>query len=92
MLVKKYISEAEFIDAFLKSQYKNNYSIEWLRVLYEYLEESDFEFDLDIVAVACDWTEFNISDIEKYYWMDLETLKEHTQVLETENTAVILTF
>lgn len=58
------VSEFMFIDAFRKSDtYSNNFSYEGLKALYEYLENlsDDIEenINFDLVAICCDYTEFN---------------------------------
>ena len=85
MLVKRSISQSEFFDEFNNSQYKNNFSYEWLNALYDYYNDFEEEIDFDIVAIACDWSEYSLDDIQKYYWMDLEELKDTTAVIDLDN-------
>ena len=61
------VSFNSFYDSF-RGQYKNNFSYEGLRVLYDYLEEYEEEIgqkiSFDVVAIACDYTEYE--DINEY--------------------------
>ena len=62
--MKTTINEYDFLTAFRDWQsgaYKDNFSYNGLRALFNYLEEyedsTDTEIDLDIVALCCDYTE-----------------------------------
>ncbi len=62
------MSFSTFHDYFIGGQYKNNFSYEGLRALYDYLEEyedsTETEIEFDIVAFACEYTEYE--DVEEY--------------------------
>lgn len=68
MGIKNEVSESEFIRGFEESQYKDNYSTNGLRALYEYLEDlsEDIGEDInfDVVAIACDFNEYK--DVNEY--------------------------
>ena len=73
MIIER-VTESQFIDAFRSwDTYKNNFSYEGLKALYEELEEvaecSDSgTFELDVVAICCDYTEFeNFKDFQEQY-------------------------
>jgi len=76
------VSVYDFVDAFLQSDtYKNNFSRSGLKALYEYLtqyeEETGEEIDFDMVAICCDYSEYQSA---------LECAKEYGyQELEDEN-------
>lgn len=56
------ISEYEFRNAFMSSDnYKNDFSYEGLSALFDYLEEyeeSCGQIEFDMVAIACDYSEY----------------------------------
>lgn len=61
--MKKTISRGQFIDAFRGwDTYKDNFSYEGLQALYEYFEELEEntgeEIELDVVAICCDFSEY----------------------------------
>jgi hypothetical protein len=60
--MKQNVSEHDFIDGFQDSQYKDNFSFKGLRALYDYLidyeEDCGTETEFDIVAIACDFSEY----------------------------------
>lgn len=93
-MIKKTVSESEFIDSFLKSDtYKNNFTYDGLVALYEHLEqlsediEQDIEFDM--IALCCEFTEFNsFEDFQLQYpdIKDYEEIFNHTpHVIPVDN-------
>jgi hypothetical protein len=103
-MIKETINEYSFLDAFRGSDtYKNNFSYHGLKALYEHLEQlSDDmgeDIELDIVAICCDYTEYdsalecyiqynNTNDLEgdddEKEKQALEWLEQHTQVIQVE--------
>ena len=58
-----------FRNWFLNSQYKDNFSIDGLSTLYDYLidleEELETEFDFDPIAFCCEYSEYeNLEEIK----------------------------
>jgi len=86
--MKQSVNEWDFIDAFKQAGREDNFSYEGLKALFEYLEEYEDstgeELELDVVAICCDFTEYedlkelqdNYSDIE-----DMDDLQDHTTVI-----------
>ena len=79
----------------MNSQYKNNFSIEGLSSLYDYLvnleEELETEFDFDPIAFSCEYSEYeNLNEIKENYSSveinNIDDLRYHTSVIEIENT------
>lgn len=71
--MKQTINQSEFIDAFKGwDTYKDNFSYNGLVALYEYLEqyeeETGEEVELDVVALCCDYAEYDsaIEAAEEY--------------------------
>jgi hypothetical protein len=52
-------SGSEFADFFKKSCRADNFSYSGLCALYEYLEECDPDMELDVIAICCDWSEYD---------------------------------
>jgi len=68
--MKQTVNEWDFRDAFLRSDtYKNHFTYDGLNALFEYLEnfENDMgkELELDIVAICCDFTEYD--NLDEYH-------------------------
>ncbi len=92
--MKKTISEWDFQDAFNKSDsYKNNFSYEGKIALFEWLEryeeETETEIELDIIALCCEYTEYeSFEELQKDY-SNIETMEElenKTIVIPIEET------
>ena len=73
-MIVQTVNEHQFIDAFKTwDTYKNNFSYEGLKALYEYLEEvsecmDNKTIELDVVAICCDYTEFeNLKDFQEQF-------------------------
>ena len=61
--MKTTITEQNFIDAFYDYGRGNNFSREGLEQLFEFLEELEEstgeEMELDVIAICCDFTEYD---------------------------------
>ena len=62
---------SQFRDAFHHAGRANQFSYEGLELLYDYLEEIDSDYELDVVALCCDYSEDTVSDIARDYLIDL---------------------
>ena len=74
------INVSDFRAAFHSMGRKDQFSYEGLGALFEYLEEVDPEFELDVIALCCDYSEETIEQIAENYGLELpadETQEEH---------------
>ena len=92
--MKRTINQHDFVNAFYPN-YENHFSYEGKVALYEYLtqleEDTGFEMELDVIALCCDFAEYEdftefLGDYEDYAKdhniKNTEDLQEHTQVIE----------
>lgn len=80
------INKNQFIDAFVGTQYKDNFSIEAREALFDYLEETfDGNYEFDLVSVACDFTEYDnvIEGACNYFTFEGMTYGEEGEELKT---------
>ena len=93
--MKSTVTRSDFIQAFKTMDRKENFSYDGLVSLFEYLEEMEesceTEIELDVIALCCEYTEYeNIKEFWKDYdkedYPDLETLRDNTTVIEIEGT------
>jgi len=99
--MKTTITNSAFIDAF-QSIRPDNFSYNGLNALFDYLEEYEDstgeEIDLDVIALCCDYTEYeSLEDILKNHTeldckIEIEDLYHHTQVIEFEGGIIIQNF
>ena len=89
-MIKQTINFSMFCDAF-SDTYKNNFSYEGKRALFDYLEEysesTGEDIELDIIALCCDYTEYDsLEDLQASY-SDIKTmqdLEDNTTVIKIE--------
>ena len=58
------INQSQFIDAFRAMGRKDQFSYNALCALFEYLEEIDEGYDLDVIELCCEYSEY--SDLEEF--------------------------
>ena len=89
--MKQTVSLYEFTNAFHGTQYENNFTYEGLKALYTYLDELEEktgeELELDIVALCCDFTEYeSLEEFRENYSSDYETMED----IENETTVIYI--
>mgnify|MGYP003553160552 CR=1 FL=1 len=80
------IDKYDFSRAFASSTYSDNFSRDGLNALFDYFQgvESDIgeEFQLDVTAIACEWSEITLSEaLYSYSLESLDNLREQTHVI-----------
>jgi hypothetical protein len=65
------INVSDFRAAFHSMGRKDQFSYEGLGALFDYLEDIDPDFDLDVIALCCDYSEDSFEDIAKAYGIEL---------------------
>ena len=92
------ITHSTFRDAFMTSDtYKNNFTWDGLTALFNYIEELEEDIDqrieFDMVAIACEYSEYkNLKELQENY-KDIDTmeeLEEHTIVIPIDEDAFII--
>jgi hypothetical protein len=89
------VTEDNFRNTFLTSDYKNNFSYDGLTALYDYFEELEDELnesiEFDYISIAGEYSELTIDELRDNYSIDkdidvIEYLQENTIVIEIENS------
>jgi len=101
--MKTTINQSDFVSAFKgNSERKNQFSYGALCALFNYYEEveqsSGEEMELDVVAICCDWTEYDTAlEAAQAYDFDKENedkarsyLENNTTVLSLEGGGVVI--
>lgn len=99
MAIIETLSFWQFRDALKRDEY-NNYSSEAIEALFDYLESLSDDigenFEMDVVAIRCEWSEYHVQDLwDEYsnifedndidsddYDKQLEILSEHTTIID----------
>ena len=88
--MKAIISKSEFRDAFVRCGRKENFSYEGIGELYDHLEAVDEDYELDVIALCCDYAEDEIVDVLREYGLgDIEDLREKTLVVWADRERVL---
>ena len=96
--MKKSISKYEFIEEFKNMGRENNFSYEGRTALFDYLEryeeDTGEEMELDIIAICCDFTEYeNLEEFNNNYGKDCETIEDieyYTTVIPVDDEKFII--
>jgi len=91
------VNEYEFRNKFANSDaYKDNFTYDALTALFEYLEEyeeeSGTQTEFDMVALCCEWSEYeNLEELQQDYQdiKTLEELQEKTEVIEFDGGLLV---
>jgi hypothetical protein len=83
------INEHDFIQAFKDAGRQDQFSLDALRVIFNYEEERESQMTeptvLDVIALCCDFAEYDsIEDFQEEYgeqYVSLEDIEEQTVVL-----------
>ena len=76
----------DFRDAFHKMHRGTQFSYEAMELLYDFFEEVDPDFELDVIAICCDFEEAGEALIRKAYDLEDKTdvedyLRYHTSLI-----------
>jgi hypothetical protein len=71
------INVSDFRDAFRACGRADQFSYEGLGALFDYLEEFDGgNYELDVIALCCDYSEDTVQEIAEAYGIDLSECSE----------------
>lgn len=93
--MKQTINLHGFRDAFHKANRANQFSYQGLEWLFDHCEELERdlgeEYELDVIALCCDFTQSTYKDINKDYNLDLNDDNLHKGVIDYlgDNTSIV---
>ena len=61
------ITFQDFVDAFRARGRQDQFSYDALRLIFDWYEENDPEYDLDIIDICCSWTEMSTTECMEQY-------------------------
>lgn len=71
---------SQFRDLFQQYGRTDQFSYGALGLLFDYLEEIDSDYDLDVVAICCEYAESSLSEVAEYYDIDLKGLEGEARI------------
>jgi len=91
------VNSWDFSEAFRQAGRENSFSSKGLDSLFEYLEEYEEstgeQMELDVVAIDCDFVEYeNLAELQNDYSdiEDMDDLQNHTTVIMIDNESFII--
>ncbi len=91
------IGFCQFTDSFRDMGRKDQFSYQGLRALFDYLveyeESTGTPVELDVIALCCEYCEFDdLAEVQESYTdiESLEDLQDHTTVIECDNGHIII--
>lgn len=81
---------SQFRDEFNRAGRGNQFSYEGLGLLFDYLEEIDPDYDLDVIALCCDYTESTPAVIARDYSIDLNDADPEDDDYEEQCAAIVI--
>ena len=57
----------DFVDAFRKAGREDQFSYEALRLIWDWYEETDPQFELDVIGICCDFVEMDTLECMEQY-------------------------
>jgi hypothetical protein len=93
--MKKSISKSDFCQAFVDFNRENNFSYAGREALYDYLEEVQPDFELDVIALCCEFAEYeNLAEFQKDYnaedYESISDIEDNTTVIKIDDEAFII--
>lgn len=96
----KTITEWDFINSFDEMNRSENFSVAGRKALFEMLEETSPDMELDPIAICCDFSEYkDLEELKNDYSYDedleddddiLDYYREQTMVLELANGGLVI--
>jgi hypothetical protein len=78
--MKTTVSKYDFIRAFEDSNRSNSFSSDGLEILYDYLssyeEDIGEEVELDVIAFCCEFSEYDLEEINNTYEKEFKDMDE----------------
>ena len=97
-MIVNYVSKSEFRDEFTKMNRDNQFSYKGLNALYDYIEEyyeeADKPYELDVIELCCDFTEYDsLEEFNKDYnreYENIDDIVDDTVLIRVDNTSFII--
>jgi len=67
---------SQFQDQFRQAGRADQFSYEALNMLYEYLEDIDPQYELDVIALCCEYSEATPAEIADQYSIEMSAIEE----------------
>ena len=84
------VTKCQFHDAFKRMGRGDQFSYAGLNALYDYLDDIDPEYSLDVIALCCEFTEYDsLEEFREEYgeeYDSIDKIEENTLVIRVPNS------
>lgn len=92
--MKQTISKSDFVQAFTDYNREGNFSRAGREALFDYLDEMDENYELDVIAICCEFSEYeNMAEFQANYGTNYETIEDvenATTVIKIDDDSFII--
>jgi len=81
--MKTTLSVYDFRDAFIRANRKEQFSYDALGLIYDWLENNDSNYELDVIGLCCELSENYYYDIAANYSIDISECIDEVTTIET---------
>jgi hypothetical protein len=87
-MIYQELSFNDFRNAFIRYD-RNVFSYEGYQTLFDYLNDTGEDYELDVIALCCEFNELSFDDIKHDYRLDFELSDDEVVDWLNEQTSVI---
>lgn len=87
-MIYQTVDKSDFRQAFRTYDRQENFSYEGLGLLFDMLEEMGDDYELDVIAICCDYNELDLDTINQEYGEEFETIEEACDWLNDQTFVV----
>jgi len=87
--MKTTVSFSDFVDGFTKLDRKDQFSHDGLKLIFDYLEGEEIEFDP--IDICCTYTEYTLDEFNSDYGTKFKTLQEIEDYVSSRSDTVGMT-
>lgn len=88
--MKQEVTKCQFHDAFKRMGRGEQFSYAGLNALYDYLDDFDPEYSLDVISLCCEFTEYDsLEEFQEEYgdeYDSIDKIEENTLVIRIANS------
>lgn len=83
---------SQFRDEFRQCGRQTQFSYEALGLLFDYFEELDPDYDLDVIAICCEYSEDDAGEIARQYGIDVNDADPEDDDYAEKCTEIVLDY
>jgi len=83
---------SQFRDEFRQCGRADQFSYEALGLLFDYLEDADPDYDLDVIALCCEYSEDDAGEIARLYGIDVSDVDPEDDDYAEKCTEIVLNY